>query len=129
MDNRTWLGIKRGLRHRCPNCGEGELFRKYLKVQPNCTACGHDNAQYPADDGPAYFTMLIIGHVVIAPVLVFPFIVEWPAHYVLLTVLPLLAAFTLWLLPRVKGGVIGLQWAIRENYRAAHGHYPVPPHS
>lgn len=129
MSNRTWLGVKRGLKHRCPNCGEGQLFRKYLKVQEQCAACGHDNAQYPADDGPAYFTMLIIGHVVIAPVLIFPFITEWPAHYVLLTTLPVLAAFTLWLLPRVKGAVIGLQWAIRENYKASHGRYPLPPHS
>ena len=129
MSNQTWLGVKRGLQHRCPHCGEGKLFRKYLKVQSPCAACGHDNAQYPADDGPAYFTMLIIGHLVIAPVLIFPFIVEWPAEYVLLTTLPLLFAFTLWLLPHVKGAVIGLQWAIRENYRATHGHYPLPPHS
>lgn len=127
--NQTLLGIKRGLMHRCPNCGKGELFRKYLKVKPACEVCGHDNAQYPADDGPAYFTILIVGHLIIAPVLVFPFIVEWSALAVLGVTLPVLTVFTLWLLPRVKGGVIGLQWAIRENYKAAHGHYPLPPHS
>ncbi len=127
--NITLLGIRRGLKHHCPNCGEGKLFRKYLKVQPECPVCRHDNAQYPADDGPAYFTILIVGHLIIAPVLVFPFIVEWPAGYVLAVTLPALVLFTLFLLPRVKGAVIGLQWAIRENYKTAHGHYPVPPQS
>jgi len=117
-------GMKRGFMHRCPSCGDGKLFRKYLKIDPNCQVCGHDNAQYPADDAPPYFTILIVGHLVIAPVLALPFIMRWPAQYVLLVTLPLLAAFTLWLLPRVKGAVVGLQWSIREGYKAAHGHYP-----
>src|SRR5690349_4143887 len=113
-------GMQRGVMHRCPNCGEGKLYRRYLKVQPHCDACGHDNAQYPADDAPAYFTILLVGHLVIAPMLVLPFIMHWPAPKVLAVTLPLLIAFTLWLLPRVKGAVIGLQWSIREGYKRAH---------
>ena len=58
----VWQAVWNGIKCRCPNCGKGKLFRKYLKVQQHCAACGHDNAQYPADDGPAYFTMLIVGH-------------------------------------------------------------------
>jgi uncharacterized protein (DUF983 family) len=120
-------GIKRGLMHRCPHCGQGKLFRKYLKVQPTCEACGHDNAQYPADDGPAYFTILIVGHLVIVPLLAMKFIIEWPWQSVLALTVPLVLLLTLLLLPRIKGGVIGLQWAIREDYKIAHGHDPVPP--
>ncbi|MBO9561058.1 MAG: DUF1610 domain-containing protein, partial [Caulobacter sp.] len=48
-------GMKRGVRHRCPNCGEGRLYTRYLKVDLDCEVCGHDLARYPADDGPAYF--------------------------------------------------------------------------
>src|SRR5690242_4563380 len=51
------LALRRGLRHRCPNCGEGRLYRAYLKVVDSCVACGHELGQYRADDGPAYFTI------------------------------------------------------------------------
>ncbi|KQY95456.1 hypothetical protein ASD21_08945 [Caulobacter sp. Root1455] len=105
-------GMKRGVRHRCPNCGEGRLYTRYLKVDLDCEVCGHDLARYPADDGPAYFTILIIGHLVVAPLLLFPFIWKMsPTLVVPLTVLPL-AALTLMLLPRVKGAVIGALWAV-----------------
>jgi uncharacterized protein (DUF983 family) len=105
-------GMKRGVRHRCPNCGEGRLYTRYLKVDLDCEVCGHDLARYPADDGPAYFTILIIGHLVVAPLLFFPFIWKMsPVLVVPLTVLPL-AALTLMLLPRVKGAVIGALWAV-----------------
>jgi uncharacterized protein (DUF983 family) len=104
-------GMKRGVRHRCPNCGEGRLYARYLKVDLDCEACGHHLAAYPADDGPAYFTILIVGHLFVAPLLLFPFI--WKASPFLVvpaTVLPLLG-LTLLLLPRVKGAVIGALWA------------------
>jgi uncharacterized protein (DUF983 family) len=106
-------GLKRGVLHRCPNCGEGRLYARYLKVDADCEACGHHLGLYPADDGPAYFTILIVGHVFVAPLLLFPFIWKAPVALVLpLTVLPL-AALTLLLLPRVKGAVIGALWAIK----------------
>lgn len=104
-------GLKRGVQHRCPNCGEGRLYARYLKVDHDCEVCGHDLARYPADDGPAYFTILIIGHLFVAPLLLFPFIWKAPPLLVVpLTIIPL-AALTLVLLPRVKGAVIGALWA------------------
>jgi uncharacterized protein (DUF983 family) len=109
------IGLKRGFMGRCPNCGHAPLLRAYLKVVQTCPACGHDNGQYPADDAPPYFTILIIGHVVVAPMLVFSFIWTWPAGWVLAVTLPLILAATLLLLPRVKGAVIGVQWAIKRN--------------
>jgi uncharacterized protein (DUF983 family) len=95
---------------RCPDCGQGPLFSRYLKVEPVCQACGHELAAYPADDGPAYFTILIVGHLVIAPLLLFPFVWEVSAWIVMpLTVIPLLL-LTLLLLPRIKGAFIGALW-------------------
>lgn len=111
-------GLKRGVLGKCPNCGDGALFRKYLKVDPACQVCQHDNAQYPADDAPPYFTILIVGHIVIGPLLLFPFIWEWPAVWVLLATLPALAILSMVLLPRVKGATVGLQWAIRKGHEA-----------
>ena len=111
-------GLKRGFLGRCPNCGDGTLFRRYLKVDPVCAVCQHDNAQYPADDAPPYFTILIVGHLVIGPLLLFPFIWQWPAYLVLLATLPALAILSLIVLPRVKGATVGLQWAIRRQNEA-----------
>jgi uncharacterized protein (DUF983 family) len=106
------LGMKRGLRLRCPNCGQGKLFRKYLKIQ-DCPACGHENSRYPADDAPPYFTILIVGHLVVAPLLVFPFIWQAPTWLVLGSTLPALLLLTLLLLPVVKGAVVGALWSLR----------------
>ena len=112
-DRRSALtGLLRGIARHCPNCGEGRLFRGYLQVDPVCGACGHQNGDYRADDGPAYFTILIVGHLVVAPLLCLSFIWTWPAAWVLAITLPVITLATLALLPIVKGGFIGVQWAV-----------------
>jgi uncharacterized protein (DUF983 family) len=110
--SRILQGLGRGFCRRCPNCGIGRLFRGYLAVEPSCVACGHDNAQYRADDAGPYFTILAVGHLAIGPMLIFPFIWTAPIGLVLGTTLPLIAAVTLGLLPVIKGAVIGAQWAM-----------------
>jgi uncharacterized protein (DUF983 family) len=107
----VWDGILRGLKRHCPNCGQGRLFAGYLKVQPTCAQCGHDNGRYRADDGPAYVTVLLVGHVMVAPMLTFPVI--WQASPFLVAPLALLTvgSATLAALPFIKGGFIGLLWA------------------
>jgi uncharacterized protein (DUF983 family) len=109
------LGIGRGALMRCPNCGKGKLYRKYLKVQP-CPACGNDNTVYPADDGPAYFTILIVGHLLIAPLLLFKWIWQAPVLLVICTTLPSLLIVILCVLPVIKGAVIGWHWALRPRH-------------
>ena len=114
--------MTRGLRGRCPHCDRGSLYWKYLKVEPRCQVCGHDIAQYPADDGPAYFTILIVGHLIVGPLLLFPIIWKAPAMYMVpATVIPLAIA-TLLLLPRVKGAFIGLLYALKVKASDAHLH-------
>jgi uncharacterized protein (DUF983 family) len=115
MEKLLLTGLWRGVKGRCPNCGQGGLFRKYLKVQTICETCGHDNGQYPADDAPAYFTILLVGHVIVAPMLIFKFILVWPVAWVLGLTLPALAVASLVVLPRVKGAVIGVQWALKDT--------------
>lgn len=105
------LGMKRGAALRCPDCGHGHLYRAYLKVK-DCEVCGNDNARYPADDAPPYFTILIVGHLVVAPLLFFSWIWQANVWLVLGTVLPALLILTLLFLPVVKGAVVGLHWAL-----------------
>jgi uncharacterized protein (DUF983 family) len=104
--------MSRGARGRCPSCGKGRLFRAYLKVEAECHACGCDLARFPADDGPAYFTILLVGHLVVVPILFFPIIWQAPVIYTVPATLIPLAAITLALLPRVKGAFIGLLYAL-----------------
>jgi uncharacterized protein (DUF983 family) len=105
--------MARGLKGQCPHCGEGRIFYRYLKVSPDCPVCAHDLDQYPSDDGPAYFTILLVGHAVILPLLLFPFIWRSPPAVIVPVVLIPLAALTLVVLPRVKGAVIGLLYALK----------------
>jgi uncharacterized protein (DUF983 family) len=111
----TWAALKRGFFGRCPKCGEGALFRAYLKVVPQCPACALDFAQYRSDDGPAYFTILIVGHIFIAPMLFSGFMLTWPLEWVLAVFLSGIVALSLVLLPRVKGAFVGVQWAVGDR--------------
>ncbi|WP_411289166.1 DUF983 domain-containing protein [Phenylobacterium sp.] len=104
--------ILRGLKHRCPQCGQGRLFRKYLKINETCETCGLAIARYPADDGPAYLTIILVGHMIVAPLLFFPWVWEAPAYITLPGILIPLTAVILAALPRVKGGWIGLMYAL-----------------
>ena len=105
--------LLRGLTGHCPRCAEGALFTAYLKVAPRCSACGHDLDQYPADDGPAYFTILLIGHLIIAPMLFFPIIWETNPWIVVPLSLSFLMAAVLFILPRVKGAFIALLFHLK----------------
>ncbi len=55
----------RGFRGRCPHCGEGKLFRAFVKPVAQCSVCDEDYTEQRADDLPAYLTILIVGHVVV----------------------------------------------------------------
>jgi uncharacterized protein (DUF983 family) len=103
----------RGFWQRCPACNQAGLYGKYLKVQHTCASCGEELHHHRADDAPPYFTMLIVGHVVIGLLLH----VEMSYHPELWVHLslwgPATLGLSLFLLPRIKGALIGLQWAAR----------------
>lgn len=109
--------VFRGVRHRCPGCGEGRLFSRYLKVEPACPRCARNLAQYRADDGPAYLTIVLIGHLLIAPLLFFPIIWQTKPIYSLPILLTVLCVVTLVMLSVVKGGWIGLMYALNVSER------------
>ena len=117
-----FTAFARGLRGHCPHCGEGRLFRSYLKVEPTCPACGVDLARYPADDGPAYFTILIVGHLVIVPILFIPWVWQGPTLVTVPVTLSFLAVVTLGLLPIVKGAFIGHMAYLRATSDQADRH-------
>lgn len=102
-----------GWRRLCPNCGSGPMFRGYLKVRENCPLCGEALHHHRADDGPAYLTILIVGHVM-APLILFVFNKFRPDPLTLAAVFSVgTVALSLFLLPRLKGALVALQWAKR----------------
>lgn len=106
-----WPAVARGWRRKCPACGSGPLLRGYLKVTPVCPVCREELHHQRADDGPAYLTILIVGHLM-APLLLVVFDVWRPEPLVLFTIFAIgCVALSLYLLPRLKGAMIGFQWA------------------
>jgi uncharacterized protein (DUF983 family) len=105
--------MRRGLVGRCPHCGQGKLFSGYLTVVPTCAVCGEALGRYRAADGPAFFTMSIVGLLLI-PILGFGFVVFRADPLTLaLVVSALIGALTLAVLRLVKGAFIGHLWAER----------------
>jgi len=117
--------LRRGWRCRCPNCGAGPMLRNYLKVRDTCPVCGEELFHQRADDGPAYLTILIVGHV-LAPLMLFLYSHYRPEPLVLASILiTITVALSLYLLPRLKGMMIAMQWAKRMH---GFGRLPDPDH-
>lgn len=105
--------VLNGLALKCPRCGEGRLLHGYLKVEDSCACCGLDLSHQRADDGPAYLTILIVGHI-----MGFALHIAWllwrPDPLTLslgLSAVALVSA--LLMLPRMKGLIVAYQWAKR----------------
>lgn len=108
--------LRRGLRGRCPACGEGHMFRAFLKVADNCPHCGEELHHHRADDFPAYLVIVIVGHILVPIVLLVETEVA-PAMWISMTLWPLAAlVMALGLLQPVKGAVVAIQW-----YGGMHG--------
>jgi len=110
-----WPALRKGWRRRCPNCGSGKLLSGYLKLNKTCTVCRQELHHAKADDGPAYLTILFVGHLM-APLLHWAFVTWRPEPLVLFTIFAVgCVGLSLYLLPRLKGAIVGYQWA-REMY-------------
>ena len=89
------------------------MFRAYLKVADTCPSCGEELHHHRADDAPAYFTMVIVGHVIVGAILSVEKAFAPPTWVHLAIWLPLMTLMTLLLLPVCKSMLVGLQWALR----------------
>ena len=102
----------RGVCARCPHCGEGRLYRAYLKLTDACDVCGEPLGHIRADDGPAWLTILVAGHIVVGIILYVE--THWMlALWASMTLFVALAAGTvLTLLPSAKGIFVGALWSL-----------------
>jgi uncharacterized protein (DUF983 family) len=113
----TALPIARGLRGRCPRCGEGKLFKGFLTLRPACEHCGLDYDFADSGDGPAVFVILIGGFIVVFAALITEFVYQPPYWVHAMLWLPLVLIVTLGPLRPIKGLMIALQY----HHKAAEG--------
>ena len=112
--------ILRGLACKCPNCGEGKVFDRFLKTKPRCDVCNEDLSHHRADDLPAYLNILVVGHVVVGFMMT---VMSWELMGMYATMfvtiaLCLIVSFAL--MQPLKGMVVGIQWAIRMHGFGGH---------
>tara|TARA_Y100000813_G_C24135976_1_gene339958 strand:+ start:244 stop:591 length:348 start_codon:yes stop_codon:yes gene_type:complete len=107
--------LRRGFAKKCPNCGLFPIFSKYVKTHEKCSKCGISFSKYKSDDGPAYFTIFIVGHILIPLILLTeknfspPILLQmilWPIITIIIT---------LWLLPKVKGAFLAFQIFVKDR--------------
>ncbi len=110
MAGKGGLYLMRGMMGRCPACGEGKLFRAFVKVADRCNACGEDLHHHRADDFPAYLTIFLVGHLVV-PIAMYVEIAYQPSYW-LHTFLwaPMVIILSIGLLQPIKGMIVALQW-------------------
>jgi len=102
----------RGFLRKCPSCGTGNLFHAFLKISNKCPDCHEELHHHRADDAPPYFTTFIVGHLLVPGVLVVEKVWQ-PEIWVHLSIwFPLTIILSVWLLPRMKGATLALQWAL-----------------
>jgi uncharacterized protein (DUF983 family) len=109
--------LLRGLRCRCPRCGEGALFTGFLTLLPRCERCGLDYSFADSADGPAFFVMSISGLIVVFSALAVEVLYQPPFWLHAMLWLPLILITTLLPLRPAKGVMIALQY----HHRAAEG--------
>jgi uncharacterized protein (DUF983 family) len=107
-----WPAMWRGFLGKCPHCGEGKLFRAFLKPVDRCEACGEEMHHHRADDLPAYLVVFIVGHIVVGAFMGAETMFALTTWQHLAIWAPVTLAMTLGLLQPVKGAVVGLQWAL-----------------
>jgi uncharacterized protein (DUF983 family) len=109
----TLIAIYRGAIGRCPRCGKGSLLYRYLKIVDCCSVCGEPYGHFRTDDAAPWLTILVVGHITIPIVLIFEQSFKIAMALALAIYLPLIAGLTLILLPRCKGVIAAVLWAMK----------------
>jgi uncharacterized protein (DUF983 family) len=99
--------VRRGFSCRCPRCNGTALYIRYLKTEPVCSTCGTALGEIRTDDIAPYFTILLVGHVIVPLLLGVQQFADPPVwvHWMIWPTLTLAGVFLL--LPRIKGAVLG----------------------
>ena len=119
-DKTAWI-LRTGWKGLCPRCGQGHMFKSWLKLADRCEACGLDYRFAAPDDGPAFFSLCIVAFPLI-------FFVVWlevahgPPFWVhLMTSIPLLIGGTVLPLRPIKGWLVASQYVNKAQEAGTQG--------
>jgi len=116
--------IVRGMLNRCPRCGTGKLFGAFLKPVDSCAVCGEEIFHQRADDLPPYIVIFVLGHIVVGGYMMTDMAFKLPMWVHLAIWGPITVIAALAIIQPIKGGVIGLQWALRMHGFGGHDDSP-----
>jgi len=68
-DHPPQSSLRTGLLGRCPRCGQGRLFVRFLDLREACEVCAQSFAFADTGDGPSFFVGLIGGFIVLGAAL------------------------------------------------------------
>ena len=105
------VALRRGALGRCPACGNGALLQGFAAPQQSCKSCGESLGQYQVADFAAYFVTFLVG-AIFTPLTVLAAMRPDASDSAMWVLLGAAAVTALLLLPRAKGAVIGLLWAL-----------------
>ncbi len=109
----TLTAIFRGALGRCPRCGQGPLLHRYLKMVDRCSVCGEPYGHFRTDDAAPWLTILVVGHLTVPIILICEINFQPPIALALAIYLPLIVGLTVFLLPRCKGIMAAILWAMK----------------
>lgn len=107
---RLWPRLWRGMKLRCPRCGQGKLFRSYLKPVACCSNCDQAWGHVRADLAPAWAAMTLAAHITVLIWHFFFWRTDMP-DWQLISALAAIATFIcLASLPPMKGLFMAIVW-------------------
>ena len=109
----TPTALVRGVLGRCPRCGQGLLLHHYLKLVDRCSVCGESYGHFRTDDAAPWLTILVVGHLTVPIVLICEMNFPLPMRLALAIYVPLIAGLAAIMLPRCKGVLAALMWAMK----------------
>ena len=110
--------LARGVRKRCPQCGEGRLFKRFNVMHEHCAVCGH---RFLEDQGDLFGYLFVLDRVLfVAPLIAMVFLRVYVPNaswfYVVWAALMVAVVYTL---PHRTGVSIAIDYLLRHR-RAAH---------
>jgi len=102
--------IKTGLRCACPRCGQGKLFTGILTILEKCTVCDFDFGRLNADDGAAFFIIVLYSAIILPLAAWFQFALDPPIWVHLVIWLPIIVFGAILLMRPFKAWLLAQQF-------------------
>lgn len=110
MTKKTISLLRTAFSHKCPACGEGDIYEKMLEVRSKCSKCGHRLKDHDAGDGPVFFSMLISGIIITTLAFIAEIYFMLPLIVHVIIWFPATIGLSIFLLKITKSWLIGMQY-------------------